>query len=59
MFINAPTLWKTVILRGCIMNKKISETHQKRPVLTNGGKKEYEAIESWMIEEYYVPYQAS
>jgi hypothetical protein len=41
------------------MNKKISETHQKRPVLTNGGKKESEAIESWMIEEYYVPYQAS
>ncbi|MDP2768030.1 MAG: hypothetical protein Q8O41_11400 [Candidatus Methanoperedens sp.] len=41
------------------MNKKISEIHQKRSVLTTVGKKEPEAIESWMIEEYFVPYQAS
>ncbi len=41
------------------MNKKISEIQQKRAVLTNEGKKEPEALESWMIEEYYVPYQAS
>lgn len=42
------------------MNKKISEIHQKRHELINvGKKKETENIESWMIEEYYVPYQAS
>jgi len=41
------------------MNKKISEIHQKRDVSINGGKKEPDALESWMIEEYFVPYQAS
>ncbi len=42
------------------MNKKISEIQQKRTVLMNvGKKKEYGDIDSWMIEEYYVPYQAS
>lgn len=42
------------------MNKKISEIQQKRAVLIkNGGRKEPEALESWMIEEYFVPYQAS
>lgn len=42
------------------MNKKIAEIHQKRPVLINGEKKkESDALEQWMIEEYYVPYQAS
>jgi len=42
------------------MNKKISEIHQKRPELVkNVGKKGPEALESWMIEEYYVPFQAS
>ncbi|HEY9246698.1 MAG TPA: hypothetical protein VIO11_07635 [Candidatus Methanoperedens sp.] len=42
------------------MNKKISEIHQKRPILMNvGKKKESSDIDSWMIEEYYVPYQAS
>ncbi|MFA4934818.1 MAG: hypothetical protein WC568_03180 [Candidatus Methanoperedens sp.] len=41
------------------MNKKISEFHQKRAALINEGKKEPDALESWMIEEYFVPYQAS
>ncbi|MFZ2411648.1 MAG: hypothetical protein WAW23_08775 [Candidatus Methanoperedens sp.] len=41
------------------MNKKISEIHQKRAALMNGGKKELDALESWMIEEYFVPHQAS
>jgi hypothetical protein len=41
------------------MNKKITEIHQKRPAMINGGKKEAEALESWMIEEFFVPYQAS
>ncbi len=40
------------------MNKKVSEIHQKRNV-SNGGKKEPDAVESWVIEEYFVPYQAS
>ena len=42
------------------MNKKIYEINQKRPVLLNvGKKKESQELESWMIEEYFVPYQAS
>ncbi len=42
------------------MNKKISEIHQKQVALAkNIVKKGHEALESWMIEEYYVPYQAS
>jgi hypothetical protein len=41
------------------MNKKISEIRQKRTVLIDGEKKESDALESWMIEEYFVPYQAS
>jgi len=42
------------------MNKKISEIHQKRPELINGEKKKgSDELEHWMIEEYYVPYQAS
>jgi hypothetical protein len=42
------------------MNNKISEIQQKRPgLIKNVGKKQPEALESWMIEEYYVPYQAS
>ncbi len=42
------------------MNTKISEIQQKRPsLMKNIGKKQPEALESWMIEEYYVPYQAS
>jgi hypothetical protein len=42
------------------MNKKISEIQQKQyELMKNVGKKETEAIETWMIEEYYVPFQAS
>jgi len=41
------------------MNKKISEIHQKRPVLINEDKKEMQDLEYWVIEEFYVPYQAS
>lgn len=42
------------------MNKKISEIEQKRPVLlSEGKKKDSEELESWVIEEYFVPYQAS
>jgi len=42
------------------MNNKISEIQQKRPAMVkNIGKKQPEAIESWVIEEYYVPHQAS
>jgi hypothetical protein len=42
------------------MNNKISEIQQKRPALMkNMGKKQPVALESWIIEEYYVPYQAS
>jgi hypothetical protein len=42
------------------MNKKISEIQQKQTVLVNmGKKKESGGIDSWMIEEYYIPYQAS
>ncbi len=42
------------------MNKKISELNQKRPLLINEGKKKMpEDLESWVIEEYFVPYQAS
>jgi len=43
-----------------IMNKKIPDIHQKRPALMkNVIKKDTEPIESWMIEEYYIPFQAS
>jgi len=42
------------------MNKKISEIQQKRhELMKNVGKKGIEALETWMIEEYYVPFQAS
>jgi len=42
------------------MNKKISEIAQKRSVPTHEGKKKpIEEIESWMIQEYFVPFQAS
>jgi len=41
------------------MNKKISEIHQKRPVLIKGDRKELQELEYWVIEEFYVPYQAS
>ncbi len=42
------------------MNKKISEIHQKQPELMKAGlKKEIDELDSWMIEEYFVPYQAS
>jgi hypothetical protein len=42
------------------MNKRISEIQPKRPeLMKNVGKKEIEALETWMIEEYYVPFQAS
>jgi len=42
------------------MNKKISEIHQKRTALLNvEKKKESENLEYWMIEEFFVPYQAS
>ncbi len=42
------------------MNKKLSEIHQKRALLIiDGKKKESQDLESWMIEEYYVPFQAS
>ncbi|HLB70646.1 MAG: hypothetical protein OIN88_11025 [Candidatus Methanoperedens sp.] len=41
------------------MNKKI-ETNQKRPLMIKEGeKKAIEELESWVIEEYFVPYQAS
>jgi hypothetical protein len=42
------------------MNKKMSEINQKRSVLMSVVKKKgYDKLESWMIEEYFVPYQAS
>jgi hypothetical protein len=41
------------------MNKKTSEIDQKRYVLMKGEKKESEKLESWVIDEYFVPYQAS
>ncbi len=42
------------------MNKKISELNQKHPALINDGKKkESNMLESWVIEEYFVPNQAS
>ncbi|VVB86696.1 Uncharacterised protein [uncultured archaeon] len=42
------------------MNKKMSEIQQKRSLLINPGKKkESDELESWMIEEFFVPYQAS
>ncbi|KCZ73149.1 hypothetical protein ANME2D_00208 [Candidatus Methanoperedens nitroreducens] len=40
------------------MNKK-SEINQKRPALINEAKKVFDELESWVIEEYFVPYQAS
>jgi len=41
------------------MNKKISEIQQKRPGLLKGEKKIIHELENWVIEEFYVPYQAS
>jgi len=42
------------------MNKKISEIHQKRTELMKpGDKKIIDELDYWMIEEYFVPYQAS
>lgn len=42
------------------MKENISEIHQKRTSLVEEGeKKESKTLESWMIEEYFVPYQAS
>ncbi|MCX9084884.1 MAG: hypothetical protein OIN87_08825 [Candidatus Methanoperedens sp.] len=42
------------------MNKKISDNQPKRPeLMKTAGKKGIQAIETWMIEEYYVPFQAS
>jgi len=42
------------------MNKKISEIQPKRPEsMKNVVKKGIESLETWMIEEYYVPFQAS
>ncbi|MCZ7372044.1 MAG: hypothetical protein O8C59_01990 [Candidatus Methanoperedens sp.] len=42
------------------MNKKISEIEQKRPGLIKAVvRKDVDELESWMIEEYFVPYQAS
>ncbi len=42
------------------MNKKVSEIQQKRSLLMNPGKKkDFDELESWMIEEFFVPYQAS
>ena len=42
------------------MKENISGIHQKRtsPV-EERDKKESKPLESWMIEEYFVPYQAS
>ncbi|MCX9014018.1 MAG: hypothetical protein OIN89_04340 [Candidatus Methanoperedens sp.] len=43
-----------------MMNEKIPEIHQKRNTLIkDGDKKDTKTLESWMIEEYFVPYQAS
>jgi len=42
------------------MNKKMTGVHQKRSAVIGIGKKrESEELESWVIEEYYIPYQAS
>jgi len=42
------------------MNKIISEIQQKRTELIKpGNKKIFEELDNWMIEEYFVPYQAS
>jgi len=41
------------------MNEKISEIHKKPVLVKEGKKKDSERLESWMIEEYFVPYQAS
>lgn len=42
------------------MNKIIPEIHEKRNALIkDGDKKDIKTLESWMIEEYFVPYQAS
>ena len=42
------------------MNKKISEIEKKQTVqILEGKKKHVEEIESWMIQEYFVPFQAS
>jgi len=43
-----------------LMNEKIPVIHQKRtPLVKEGNEKKTETLESWMIEEYFVPYQAS
>ncbi len=41
------------------MNKKISDAEHKRVLTLEGKKKVIEEIESWMIQEYFVPFQAS
>ncbi len=42
------------------MNKKMYEINQKRSLLINPvKKKESDELESWMIEEFFIPYQAS
>jgi len=42
------------------MNNKISDIQQKRAVLLHEGKKKMSNdLESWVIEEYFIPYQAS
>ncbi|MDW7728197.1 MAG: hypothetical protein ACNA7I_01680 [Candidatus Methanoperedens sp.] len=42
------------------MKEKILEIHQKRtPHIKEGQEKEEKTLESWMIEEYFVLYQAS
>lgn len=60
MLITTPPFTETVTRVPLIsMNKKISEIHQKRPVMIKGEKKEMQELENWVIEEFYVPYQAS
>jgi len=41
------------------MNKKISELNQRPELINEGKKKESNGIEYWVIEEYFVPNQAS
>jgi hypothetical protein len=41
------------------MNKKVSEIDQKRPQMIKAMAKKVDELESWMIEEYFIPYQAS
>ncbi len=60
MLVTTLIYWRLLSERRLIyMNKKMSELNQRPELINEGKKKESNGIEYWVIEEYFVPNQAS